>query len=95
MKTDKEMLKISRQLSKELLPKYKADSPVLKKVAQYIKKNKNFVLTTHIGADADGIGSQLGLYYLLKALKKSCIIINNEKGQLILPLFYSYSLQNL
>ena len=37
-----------------------------------------FLLTTHIRSDADGIGSQIGLYYLLKKLKKKCWILNNE-----------------
>ena len=28
-----------------------------------ISKCKNIVLTTHVNPDADGVGSELGLYY--------------------------------
>lgn len=79
MKPDKDTVAISKKLSKQVLSAYKPDSPVLKKVSKVLKDNNNFILTTHIGADADGIGSQIGLYYLLKKLKKNVRIINNEK----------------
>ena len=51
---------------------------MLKKVASYINKHQNFLITTHVKSDPDGIGSQIGLYYLLKKLKKKCWVLNNE-----------------
>lgn len=39
-----------------------------------------------MGSDADGIGSELGLYYLLRSLKKEVWILNNEP----VPLFLSF-----
>lgn len=78
MQAEKETKKISADLSKALLKTYKPQSRVLPKIAAIIKANKKFLLTTHIGADADGLGSQMGLYYLLKHLKKDVRILNNE-----------------
>lgn len=70
---------ISKQLSKTVLKDYRPSSIPLKKAVAYIEQNTHFVLTTHIGADADGIGSQVGLYYLLKYLKKEVLILNCER----------------
>ncbi len=70
--------KINKSLSKQILSDYRPNSSILKKIASYIEKNKKFLLTTHVKSDADGIGSQIGLYYLLKKLKKECWILNNE-----------------
>jgi len=79
VQAEKETRAISAAIAKTLLKTYKPSAKVLAKIAQIIKTNKKFLLTTHIGADADGLGSQIGLYYLLKALKKDVKILNNEK----------------
>lgn len=71
--------RLSAQIARSLLRGYKPSSKVLPKIAQLIKANRKFLLTTHVGADADGLGSQVGLYYLLKAMKKDVVILNNEK----------------
>ena len=42
-----------------------------------IDKN-SFVITTHVNPDADAIGSELALYFLLKRLGKEVHIINNN-----------------
>ena len=39
-------------------------------------KSKKVILTTHVNPDADGVGSELGLYYYIKHLNKECRIIN-------------------
>ena len=44
-----------------------------------ISKSKNIVLSTHVNPDGDGIGSELGMYYYLKAIGKRCNIINVSK----------------
>ena len=79
MQAEKATQRLSAEVSRQLLKGYKPSSKVLPKIAALIRKNSKFLLTTHIGADADGLGSQIGLYYLLKALKKDVRILNNEK----------------
>ncbi len=71
--------RLSAQLAKAILRVYRPSSKVLPKIAKLIQAHDKFLLTTHVGADADGLGSQVGLYYLLKALKKDVVILNNEK----------------
>lgn len=78
MQAESQTKKLSAAVAKTLLKSYKPTAPVLKKIAGVLKANKSFILTTHIGADADGLGSQVGLYYLLKQLKKDVRILNNE-----------------
>jgi phosphoesterase RecJ-like protein len=41
-----------------------------------ISKSENIILSTHVNPDADGIGSEIGMYYYLKTLGKECKIIN-------------------
>lgn len=74
-----ETVSLSKNFSREILKNYRPDTPVLKKIAALIARHDRFFLTTHIGADPDGIGSQVGLYYLLKKLKKKVIIVNSER----------------
>ena len=69
---------ISRNLSKDILDSYRPKSKVISKVASIIQANQKFLLTTHISSDADGVGSQIGLYHLLRSLKKECLVLNNE-----------------
>jgi len=78
MKAQAQTQKISAVISKSILKSYRPSSVAIKAATNLIKKYDNFILTTHIKSDADGIGSQIGLYYLLKALKKKCVIINSE-----------------
>ena len=46
---------------------------------EIIKNNDNFILTTHINSDGDGLGSEAALYYFLKSIDKNVAIINKEK----------------
>ena len=76
------MQKINTFYTRSILPNYQSKAPILKKITKLIHQHSNFLLTTHINSDMDGVGSQIGLYYLLKNLKKKCIIINNETAPL-------------
>ncbi len=78
MSPDPITTKVSKSFAKEMLSSYRPNLPVLKKIAGYINKHQKFLITTHIKSDPDGIGSQIGLYYLLKKLKKECWLLNNE-----------------
>ena len=49
-----------------------------------ISKSENIVLSTHVNPDADGIGSEIGMYYYLKAIGKNCKIINISPTPLFL-----------
>jgi hypothetical protein len=44
-----------------------------------IKKNDNFIITTHKSCDPDGMGSELGLDFLLEKLGKKHTILNPDK----------------
>ena len=70
--------KLNQNLVQDILPVYKPNSLVVKKIADLIDRHDSFLLTTHIQSDADGIGSEVALYHLLKKLKKKCWILNNE-----------------
>jgi len=43
---------------------------VLSQVVELIESKSNFGITTHVRPDGDGVGSSLGLYWLLKSLGK-------------------------
>jgi len=51
-----------------------------------LSKSNKVILTTHVNPDADGVGSELGLYYYIKFLNKQCKIINSSK----LPEHYNF-----
>lgn len=44
-----------------------------------ILKNNSFVITSHVNPDADAIGSELALYYILKKLGKDVSVINHSE----------------
>jgi bifunctional oligoribonuclease and PAP phosphatase NrnA len=52
---------------------------VLSQVVELIENRRNFAITTHIKPDGDGIGSSLGLCWLLKSLGKHAeVIVHGE-----------------
>lgn len=55
-------------------------------ISKILQKNNNFLITSHINLDGDGIGSELALYSILKKLKKKPIILN----QGTLPKVYDF-----
>ena len=48
-------------------------------ISKVVQKNKNFLITSHINLDGDGIGSELALYFILKKLNKKVIILNQDR----------------
>ncbi|HEY2867255.1 MAG TPA: bifunctional oligoribonuclease/PAP phosphatase NrnA [Pyrinomonadaceae bacterium] len=48
---------------------------MLSQVVELIENKQNFAITTHIRPDGDGVGSSLGLCWLLRSLNKSAEII--------------------
>ena len=58
----------------------------LDEISKVLQKNNNFLITSHINLDGDGIGSELALYSILKKLKKKPIILNQGK----LPKIYDF-----
>jgi len=78
-KNEKEVALISAELTNQLLKNYKPSAKVLSDIKKIILKYDNFLLTTHTGADPDGLGSEVALYHLFKLLNKKAIIVNNER----------------
>jgi len=48
---------------------------VLSQVVELIENKDRFAITTHIKPDGDGVGSSLGLYWLLRSLGKDAEVI--------------------
>lgn len=51
----------------------------LRKVAEFIKKNNNFIITSHVNPEGDALGAELAFYILLKKLGKNAAIINEDE----------------
>jgi len=51
---------------------------VLSQVVELIENKHNFAITTHVRPDGDGIGSSLGLCWLLRSLGKSVEVIVSD-----------------
>jgi len=51
-----------------------------------VQKYNNFLITSHINLDGDGIGSELAFYFILKKLNKKAIILNQDR----LPKIYDF-----
>lgn len=50
---------------------------MLSQVVELIESKGNFAITTHIKPDGDGVGSSLGLFWLLRSLGKNADVIVN------------------
>jgi len=50
----------------------------LKRAVECIRKNKNFLITAHTNLEGDALGSELAFYYLVKALGKRAVIVNED-----------------
>ena len=48
---------------------------MLSQVVELIEKKNNFAITTHVKPDGDGVGSSLGLCWLLRSLGKNAEVI--------------------
>lgn len=58
---------------------------MLSQVVELIENNNNFAITTHVRPDGDGVGSSLGLYWLLCSLGKQAEVILRDP----IPVAYS------
>lgn len=58
----------------------------LKKIIKVIKKEKSFLLSTHLDVEGDALGSELAMYLLLKRLRKKVCMYNPQK----IPANYSF-----
>lgn len=47
---------------------------------QFLRTQDNFLLVSHADPDGDALGSEFGLYHVLKNLGKSVIILNADKA---------------
>ncbi len=52
---------------------------VLSQVVELIENKQNFAITTHVRPDGDGIGSSLGLCWLLRSLGKSAEVVLRDE----------------
>lgn len=48
-------------------------------VKEVINRAKNFLITTHVNPDGDGLGCEMALLYFLKKLGKSAVVMNVSK----------------
>ena len=53
-----------------------------------IKRYDRFLITTHVRADGDGIGSEVALYYALKRMGKSVSIANDSRVRRFISLSF-------
>ncbi|MDP3732611.1 MAG: bifunctional oligoribonuclease/PAP phosphatase NrnA [Candidatus Omnitrophota bacterium] len=58
----------------------------LRKVVEYVKKHKNFLITSHTNPEGDALGSELAFYNMLKKLGKNATVINEDS----LPYGYDF-----
>ncbi|MCG2704462.1 MAG: bifunctional oligoribonuclease/PAP phosphatase NrnA [Candidatus Omnitrophica bacterium] len=50
----------------------------IRDVADAIKKYDNYLITSHINVEGDAIGSEIGIYYMVKQLGKNAIMVNSD-----------------
>ena len=56
----------------------KSGPAMLSQVVELIEKKDRFAITSHIRPDGDGLGSSLGLFWLLQALNKEVEVIMRD-----------------
>ncbi|MDP4115527.1 MAG: bifunctional oligoribonuclease/PAP phosphatase NrnA [Bacteroidota bacterium] len=49
------------------------------KLNRIVLEYNKFIITTHVNPDADALGSELALYYILKKLGKQTVILNHSE----------------
>jgi phosphoesterase RecJ-like protein len=59
---------------------------MINKIIKEIKANKTFLITAHVGIEGDALGSELATYAMLKKLKKTAVIFNDD----FTPAIYSF-----
>ncbi|MDD5596124.1 MAG: bifunctional oligoribonuclease/PAP phosphatase NrnA [Candidatus Omnitrophica bacterium] len=58
----------------------------LKKVIAALKRKNKFLITAHVNLEGDALGSEIGIYRLLKAMGKSAVIVNDD----VVPYGYDF-----
>jgi bifunctional oligoribonuclease and PAP phosphatase NrnA len=58
----------------------------LRHAVELIRKNDNFLITTHVHSEGDALGSELAFRALLAKLGKKCVIVNDDP----VPLEYRF-----
>ncbi len=58
------------------LSEYAPLQPVVHQIVAQIQKARRILITTHLSADGDAIGSQLALYWAFRKLRKECLLWN-------------------
>src|SRR6266576_2241182 len=51
---------------------------MLSQVVELIEKKDRFAITSHVRPDGDGLGSSLGLFWLLKSLNKEVEVVMRD-----------------
>lgn len=64
----------------------------IKEAAEFLRNNDNFLLTSHVNPDGDGIGSILGLAGLLRQMGKSFHVICADPPQDKLGFLHAYNI---
>jgi len=59
-------------------------------ISSIIKRHHHFLITTHVRADGDGIGSEIALYYALVGMGKLVCIVNDSH----IPQIYKFIVPN-
>ena len=50
----------------------------VQKAADFIQKHKRFLIASHTNMEGDALGSQLGLYFLIRKLGKQAVMVTQE-----------------
>lgn len=58
----------------------------LEKVIKHVRKNKSFLITSHVNLEGDALGSELAFQELLRRLGKKAMILNQDR----VPSEYSF-----
>ncbi len=64
----------------------------IKEAAEFLRNNDNFLLTSHINPDGDGVGSILGLAGLLRQMGKTFHVVFADPPQDKLGFLHSYNI---
>ncbi|MCM8814826.1 MAG: bifunctional oligoribonuclease/PAP phosphatase NrnA [Candidatus Omnitrophica bacterium] len=63
-----------------------SEKKTVSKICDALRKNKNFILTSHQVPDGDGLGCELAFFWILQRLGKKALVIN----ELLPPRVYSF-----
>ena len=50
----------------------------MRKVTEFIKSHKNFLVSSHTSMEGDALGSLLGVYFLVRKLGKQAVMVHEE-----------------